>query len=475
MSLGLLALLACGQAPESNQPLDINLDGQIDDVEKVISRLYTNEPRQEVLEALSAFEEESITAHFQERVQKTKDSTYLMNGSALLIYQSGLPYLYPLADGPSIIPDNVSNVQYFIDDYDVATSAFKRATQKLKDQGLPVQQEEIQFIYESEEPGKIPVVYIPAQGETKQLVVLLSGTHGVEGVAGSALQRWLMDHINEVKPDTGIVLIHGYNPWGWRHDVRVSDGGVDPNRNAIRDGQERPENAAFESLYGFLGKSGEYSSEDSWHRFFTGMAFYHILMSGGISVFRQAVMQGQYQHSNGVSYGGTENLPQLALVEQAIQTYARDYEKLRIVDIHTGYGEANELYLLSANPSLTAGQRATVKTDFGDDVVFMDEDPDFFQTNGDLITYLCSNRRSLGDCLSIAMEFGTTEGGLDTLPQINSLETMIGMQQYAVEGVRPEDSVAIRTEINAFLRPQGDWRYHVMDKGTGFLSDMFCM
>jgi hypothetical protein len=52
--------------------------------------------------------------------------------------------------------------------------------------------------------------------QSKRFLVLISGTHGVEGFAGSALQVGLLEEgiQNRLPPETAVLMIHAINPYG---------------------------------------------------------------------------------------------------------------------------------------------------------------------------------------------------------------------------------------------------------------------
>ena len=95
--------------------------------------------------------------------------------------------------------------------------------------------------YEGMEVFRIPVhcetdpdltidfCYIPAQVSLDSLLILSSGIHGIEGFAGSAIQLMVMEEI--LSPDhlekTGILFIHGLNPYGFKYLRRVTENNVD--------------------------------------------------------------------------------------------------------------------------------------------------------------------------------------------------------------------------------------------------------
>ena len=72
---------------------------------------------------------------------------------------------------------------------------------------------------------------------TGPLLLHMSGVHGVEGHAGSAIQcKWLdMVAKKEVALPNGVtvVIVHVMNPYGFKHGRRYNENNVDLNRNML--------------------------------------------------------------------------------------------------------------------------------------------------------------------------------------------------------------------------------------------------
>lgn len=67
------------------------------------------------------------------------------------------------------------------------------------------------------------------------LILISSGSHGVEGFCGSGIQVGLLENnVVDLFPDgMGIFLIHALNPYGFAHCRRVNEDNVDLNRNFL--------------------------------------------------------------------------------------------------------------------------------------------------------------------------------------------------------------------------------------------------
>jgi hypothetical protein len=71
--------------------------------------------------------------------------------------------------------------------------------------------------------------------DASRVLVVISGTHGVEGFCGSGPQVGLLrgDAGLALPPDTAMLSIHGINPHGWAWLRRVTEENVDLNRNWV--------------------------------------------------------------------------------------------------------------------------------------------------------------------------------------------------------------------------------------------------
>ena len=85
----------------------------------------------------------------------------------------------------------------------------------------------------------------------ERALVLLSGVHGVEGFAGSALQSDLVRRLDpsSLPDDVGVLVVHAVNPWGMAHWRRQNESNVDLNRNWRRDHLAPAQNDAYDLIH----------------------------------------------------------------------------------------------------------------------------------------------------------------------------------------------------------------------------------
>src|ERR1017187_2690624 len=73
-----------------------------------------------------------------------------------------------------------------------------------------------------------------------RILIVISGTHGVEGFCGSACQTEYLksECAARIGEQTAIYLVHGLNPYGFSWLRRVTHENVDLNRNFVERSEE---------------------------------------------------------------------------------------------------------------------------------------------------------------------------------------------------------------------------------------------
>src|SRR6266550_1500371 len=169
----------------------------------------------------------------------------------------------------------------------------------------------------------------------ERLVVLVSGTHGIEGFCGSACQTGLLAEglYREAGSDTAFLLVHALNPYGFAHQARVTEDNVDLNRNFV-DHSRPPGNPDYETLHKALVPDDHHGP--SWtdaDRFIRGF-----LADAGPRRLQEAVTRGQYVHPDGLFYGGSAPVWSNERLREIVGTFAVGYRHVAYIDLHTGLG-----------------------------------------------------------------------------------------------------------------------------------------
>ena len=169
--------------------------------------------------------------------------------------------------------------------------------------------------------------------EPRQLVIITSGIHGVEGYAGSALQQlWLTEFGKKLPADTGVLLVHALNPHGFAHNRRVNEHNVDLNRNTLA-AFPGPSNAGYRSLDTWLNPPNPAPRLDDF--------FWRALprLRHGPSALVQTIAFGQYEFPRGLFYGGREHEPSITLFTRLLSAECfAGAQRVWHLDLHTGLG-----------------------------------------------------------------------------------------------------------------------------------------
>ena len=193
--------------------------------------------------------------------------------------------------------------------------------------------------------------------DAQGVLVLVSGTHGVEGHCGSGAQvDWLRrGEAARLGSGLAVCLVHAINPYGFAWSRRVTHENVDLNRNFIDFARPLPENPEYDRLADAV-KPADWSAatQTTSRRVLLGYA-----RENGFPALVQALSGGQYRHSDGIFYGGqgeTWSRRTLTTIFRERLSAARD---IGVIDYHTGLGpEGYAEQIVRAGPDTDEYRRA---------------------------------------------------------------------------------------------------------------------
>lgn len=172
--------------------------------------------------------------------------------------------------------------------------------------------------------------------DAENILVLMSGTHGVEGFGGSGVQVGLLreDISGRLQPNTGLVMIHAVNPYGFANLRRFNEDNVDLNRNFVDHCQSYPENQEYDQLADIIAPRtlSAYTDVSSalsilWYR-----------LRYGSARLQHAVTHGQYSHPQGLFYGGRFATWSNRRLHEIAERYLAGAARVIVIDLHTGLG-----------------------------------------------------------------------------------------------------------------------------------------
>ncbi len=288
------------------------------------------------------------------------------------------------------------------------------------------------------------------RGATKRALVVSSGTHGVEGYFGSAVQvEALTTDLARFEPEEGqaVVLLHGVNPWGFAHKRRVDQDGIDLNRNFVPDGgswDTCPE--GYHQLNDLLNPTSAPGGLD----LFLPRAGVQLLKHG-FSSLKEAVAQGQYVYPKGVFFGGRGPSASNRILRDLLPPLLGACERVVHLDLHTGSGPWNT-YVLAVDMPSDHPRVRQLRREFGDVMQAFDPGGVLYTINGALGGWLQSLMPDVTyDCM--LAEFGT----YNNIKVITELRYENRAVQHAPAG-HPSREEGRRRLFEVFCPANEDWR-----------------
>lgn len=200
--------------------------------------------------------------------------------------------------------------------------------------------------------------------DAPRVLVLLSGTHGVEGFCGSAAQcDWLAHHAS-LPPATAALAIHAINPYGFAWLRRVTQEGVDLNRNFVDFGQSLPDNPGYDELADAIVP--ERLDGETLAQADARLTAYR--EAHGQAAFERALSGGQYSHPHGLFYGGSAPCWSRRTSESIAAAHRlAGRQRVALLDFHTGLGPFGYGEPICDHPPASLGVRLS-RTWYGDSV-----------------------------------------------------------------------------------------------------------
>ena len=348
----------------------------------------------------------------------------------------------------------------FLNSYEDVRSNLQERIKKLKKDGVKVKYTE--YAIDESDNLYIDNLYIPAEKKQKNLIVLTTGVHGMEGYIGSVMLDVFFEEIyTELdKKDTGVLVVANVNPYGMKYMRRYNENNVDLNRNFIMDWErfDLSSNKDYPKVQSFLEPVGKIGNA-FWHEvgFYLSLAKEAIFT--GADVISDALLTGQYESPQGVYYGGTGDEASTKYLKGVFNDCLDgEYENIVHIDIHSGYGPRYNMVIFnSVYETMTEAQ---TKKAFGYDYVISHDSDSFYATTGDTTDYfyrLAESKNTDKELFSTCFEFGTI--GDEFMDTILSLKyTVDENRNHWYPTVGAASAVVTQNYYELFYPTEKEWR-----------------
>lgn len=296
--------------------------------------------------------------------------------------------------------------------------------------------------------------------DASRIIVTTSGTHGIEGFAGSAIQLSSLANnlFDPLPPDMAILHVHALNPHGFSHLSRTDEMNIDVNRNFVDwVGDNVP---ADPPLTAFV-QPMFHPAEWQWPI----PELKQFLQTTKKEIRERAIAGGQYSFMMGLFFGGYGPSQSNVIWHDIIEGYLSNATDIGHIDFHTGLGPYGHGELIvPAKPGDPMLKRARLwwgdqaKSPFdgtsaaGKITGFMNGALDILKPNARVV--------------SAALEFGTYE------PDI-VLEALAFDNYVSARPLRPgnlkEYWRAKDMMQKAFCPPDREWKQKVVERGNEVL------
>ena len=293
-----------------------------------------------------------------------------------------------------------------------------------------------------------------------RVLLVNSGTHGVEAFAGSAIEIGFLAGRPALPDDVRVVMVHAINPHGFAWLRRVTEENVDLNRNFVDHGGPHPANDAYDALHPALcPERWDAASLAEMAR-----AIEDYVDRNGAFALQAVVTRGQYRHPDGIFYGGKMPTWSNSTFRDILDRHVTGARRVAFVDLHTGLGAYGDAEMIGgASPSTPGGRR--MRDWYGDIVTSPSAGT---SSSAPLVGVIARSVREAArgaDVISATLEFGT-------YPVRDVLHALLADNWLHAHGDLDSPlGREIKADIRKRLFPDEDgWKERVLTKGVEILN-----
>jgi hypothetical protein len=293
--------------------------------------------------------------------------------------------------------------------------------------------------------------------DAERVLIVCSGTHGIEGFCGAGIQASLLKAglCRSLPRSVAVLFVHALNPYGFAHLRRTNEDNVDLNRNFRDHSDPYPDDSAYAEVHPMLVPQ----DWDGDARRAADAEIARFTSQRGWRAFQAAVCAGQYSFADGLFYGGRHETWSNRTWRAILLQTASHASQVAIMDLHSGLGARGACEIISGAAKGSMEHRLATEW-FGDDIVFPGATSTAPAASGFMGHSLATTLPNTPGALVVA-EFGTApfEEILRVLRADNWLNA------------RGASSASLRREINAdmkraFVGDDAPWQSSVLEQAT---------
>ena len=293
--------------------------------------------------------------------------------------------------------------------------------------------------------------------DAENVLVHLSGLHGVEGYVGGAVQvDWLRRHHSGLPPKTALVLVHAINPFGMANLRRVNADNIDLNRNALID-HESYEGAsdAYRILDPVLNPTAIPRRPNAFY-----LQAARSLARFGFRAVKQAVAEGQYEFPRGLFYGGDSLAAEIRTLMEWLESQLSAARRIGVIDIHSGLGRwGRDSLLVDVDPESAEFNR--LRLAFGSRIAPLSPTGVAYRIRGAFLTALPQTaRHATWTCMG--QEFGTFK-------PIRVLRALIEENAWRQWGDDDTHHWSVEGLRSTFCPAAPRWRQAILTRGADLI------
>lgn len=299
-------------------------------------------------------------------------------------------------------------------------------------------------------------VVLDGPPEADRVLIVSSACHGVEGYCGSAVQVAALHHASwrqrARQARVAVAYIHALNPHGFSFDRRVTQEGVDLNRNFHDFAQPLPVNDRYRDLHPLLIPAVWPPEPDNV------AATTRYIDQHGLDQWQAAISRGQHEFPEGLFYGGTEPTWSNKTLRRVLGQIGAGKRHVAWIDVHTGLGPSGVGEKIFASRD-DAQALARARAWWGSEVTSIYDGSSSSPLLTGLMWTAIFDECPQADYTGIALEYGT-------VPVAQVLQALRADHwMHAQPQVDPALARQIRQQVrDAFYVDQAAWRVAILEQ-----------